>query len=74
MRVCEAHREKAVQTLKSTRDDSEYDLCETCYEAFMLIASGAMFRSPDDAGKPRRGRPPKPIDDGPATAGSDTLI
>ncbi len=56
MRVCEAHKVKAVVTLKSSQDDSEHDLCPECFEAFNLIVSGAFFT--DDA-SPKRGRHPK---------------
>lgn len=63
MRVCEAHRERAVVTLKNSKDDSEYDLCGECFEAFTLIASGEFFRvedSHEDSAPPRRrGRPPR---------------
>lgn len=60
MRVCEAHKIKAVVTLKSSQDDSEHDLCPECYEAFQLVVSGAFFadvQAEDESRK--RGRPRK---------------
>lgn len=59
MRVCESHRIKAVVTLKSNTDDSEYDLCPECYEAFQLIVSGAFFADAQAEDSPKRGRPRK---------------
>lgn len=60
MRVCQAHKIQAVETLKSIRDDSEHDLCPECLEVFNLIVSGAFFAdaAAEDAA-PKRGRPPK---------------
>ncbi len=40
MRVCELHRERAVETLVSTKDKTEYDLCEKCMEMMGEILSG----------------------------------
>lgn len=59
MRVCQAHKEKAVMTLKNLRDDAEYDFCPTCAEVFELISSGAFFTDEKPDEKPKRGRPPK---------------
>ncbi len=60
MRVCEAHKIKAVVTLKSMHDDSEHDLCPECFEAFNLIVSGAFFAdAAAEEAAPKRGRPPK---------------
>ena len=59
MRVCSAHRINAVDTLKSLHDDSEYDLCPECLEAFHLVVSGAFFADPSAEEVPRRGRPRK---------------
>ena len=59
IRVCEAHRIKAVVTLKSSQDDSEHDLCPECLEAFHLIVSGAFFADAAAEDIPKRGRPPK---------------
>ena len=58
MRVCEPHRIKAVETLKGRNDDSEYDLCPECLEAFHLVISGTFFE-PDQEEIRKRGRPPK---------------
>ena len=59
MRVCEAHKIKAVITLKSFQDDTEYDLCPECYEAFQLVVSGAFFADAEAEDAPKRGRPRK---------------
>jgi hypothetical protein len=59
IRVCEAHKVKAVVTLKSSQDDSEYDLCPECFEAVQLIVSGAFFADAAAENAPKRGRPPK---------------
>lgn len=40
MRVCELHRERAVETLVSRRDQVEYDLCEKCVDKLHHILHG----------------------------------
>lgn len=40
MRVCELHREKAIETLKSLKDGTEYDLCPQCAEIIKEIMRG----------------------------------
>ena len=59
MRVCEAHKIKAVVTLKSSQDDSEHYLCPECFEAFQLIVSGAFFAdaAAEEQESKKRGRP-----------------
>ena len=58
MRVCEAHKVRAVVTLKSLTDDSEYDLCPECQEAFNLLVSGAFFADvTHEEETKKRGRP-----------------
>ena len=60
MRVCEPHRIKAVETLKGRNDDSEYDLCPECLEAFHLIISGTFFEEVAEGEVRKRGRPKNP--------------
>lgn len=40
MRVCSLHIEKAIVTLKNTRDDGEYDLCPACWEMVQAAING----------------------------------
>ena len=40
MRVCIVHMEKAVTTLKDMRDDTEYDLCQKCFDRVIPIMNG----------------------------------
>lgn len=40
MRVCELHRERAVETLVSLQDRVEYDLCPKCQELLHAILTG----------------------------------
>lgn len=42
MRVCELHKERAVDTLVSKRDGSEYDLCPVCIDLLYAILNGAL--------------------------------
>lgn len=57
MRVCAKHRKDAVETLKSLKDGTEYDLCSACAEELQEILRG----------KPevKRGRKPEKEQDGP---------
>lgn len=41
MRVCELHRERAVDTLTSTQTGREFDLCEECLKKLHAILRGA---------------------------------
>ena len=40
MRVCNLHIEKAIITLKSNQDGSEFDLCPACWEMVMAAMQG----------------------------------
>ena len=40
MRVCIAHKELAVVTFKNMVDNSEYDLCQKCYDRVLPIING----------------------------------
>lgn len=40
MRVCIAHMERAVTTLKDIKDGAEYDLCQQCLDRIMPIING----------------------------------
>jgi hypothetical protein len=40
LRVCELHRERAVDTLVSRKTGTEYDLCEGCVIVLESILSG----------------------------------
>jgi hypothetical protein len=56
MRVCELHRERAVDTLTSKRDGSEYDLCPQCVELLRSILDGEVEEKPQRVVKRRRTR------------------
>lgn len=62
LRVCELHRERAVETLVSKKDGVEYDLCVECVALMQSILSGETEK-PNEEEKPvsgtRRGRPCK---------------
>lgn len=45
-------------TLTSNIDDSEYDLCPECKEAFELIVSGAFFEATEEKKRGRRKEAP----------------
>lgn len=59
IRVCIPHKIQAVETFKSLTDDSEYDLCPECLEAFQLLVSGAFFADVTTDDTKKRGRPRK---------------
>lgn len=40
MRICELHRERAIDTLVSRKDGTEYDLCSVCIERLHHILNG----------------------------------
>ena len=40
MRICELHRDRAVEILVSKIDGTEYDLCPKCIELFFDILNG----------------------------------
>jgi hypothetical protein len=40
MRVCIAHKEAAVTTLKDINDNSEYDLCGECLKTIIPLLNG----------------------------------
>ncbi len=40
MRVCELHRETAIETLVSRKDGTEYDLCPRCRQLLEQILTG----------------------------------
>lgn len=47
MRVCELHKERAVDTLVSKRDGSEYDLCPVCIDLLYAILNGMPIQDDD---------------------------
>jgi hypothetical protein len=61
MRVCELHRERAVETLISRQDGVEYDLCAECKKMLESILYGDSTEEVTPIG-PRRRRTRKIVD------------
>jgi hypothetical protein len=51
MRVCEKHRERATEVLKSLIFGTEYDLCPKCLDMMRSILNGESELSPDGVEK-----------------------
>ncbi len=47
MRVCELHRERSVETLRSMKDGQEYDMCQECMDALRKYFSEQIFPKPE---------------------------
>jgi hypothetical protein len=63
LRVCELHRERAVDTLTSRKDGTEYDLCVKCVEKISNVLYGTgeqrLMEANVEPDRKRPGRPPK---------------
>lgn len=44
MRVCIAHKDPAVITLRNMADNAEYDLCQVCFDAILPVLTGEQER------------------------------
>ena len=54
MRVCGAHKERAVMSLIDKHDTAmEFDFCPECVEVFQLLVSGEFFNV-KRPGRPKR--------------------
>jgi hypothetical protein len=56
MRVCIAHKEKAIVTLRNINDDAEYDLCQACFEQILPTLTGDLKNRPGRPAKSKDGK------------------
>jgi hypothetical protein len=59
LRICEKHRERAIETLFSKKTGTEYDLCSICLDELEEILSGNPTKEEKSKQKVVIGRPKK---------------